>query len=63
MEPWCDEWPREYKKSFRRKVFEGVIVVYAGFAIALAGVIAETITIPHAAKRANRKKGRQNEGR
>jgi len=61
MEPWFDGESRKNKKSLRRKILEVTIVVYAGFAIFFAGIIAESITIPLAAKR-KRAKERHNEG-
>ena len=61
MEPWYDAQSRKNKKSIRRKLLEASIVIYAGFAIAIASTVAECITIPLAAKRKRWKEGR-NEG-
>jgi hypothetical protein len=64
MEPWSENSRREeYRnKPLSQKILGAVIVIYAGFAICIAGTLAECVTIPLAAK-LKRRRLRRNESR
>jgi len=59
MEPWSEEFRRSQQKGFGQKCLEAAVVVYAGFAIFVVATLAETVTIPLAARR--RKKQEKND--
>ena len=62
MEPWSEEFRRSQEKGFGQKCLEAAVVVYAGFAIFVVATLAETVTIPLAARR-RKKQEKNNEGR
>ena len=47
MEPW-EYMPRDddKRKSIIEKTIHAAVIIYAGFAIGIAGAIAESVTIP-----------------
>mgnify|MGYP004381253079 FL=1 len=62
MEPWSEEFRRNQQKGLGQKCLEAAVVVYAGFAIFVVATLAETVTIPLAARR-RKKQEKNNEGR
>ena len=62
MEPWSEEFRQPQEKGFGQKCLEAAVVVFAGFAIFVVATLAETVTIPLAARR-RKKQEKNNEGR
>jgi len=50
MEPWNEQFRRQQEKGFAQKCIEAAVVIYAGFAICVVGVVAESVTIPLASR-------------
>ena len=61
MEPWSEEFTRSRAKGLGHKCLEAAVVMYAGFAIFVVASLAETVTIPLAARH-RRCGGKENEG-